>query len=171
MPGLVGPGFRWFGDRVKAEIGKEIDRRQLAAGRAIVARARQLAPVRTGQLRAGIDFTYRQDTHTLQIHSDSGHGFFVEFGTRFMVAQPHLRPALAEFGRFWGISELHFPEIRTPGTIPMPRANAAAITRRDVINRKVEGKFRLRRRPRVVFHGRTSKSLQGYKPPYESRYE
>ncbi len=143
--------LKWFGDKVKTAVGHEIDRRQLAAGRAVVTEARMLAPVRTGELRDSIGFTYSQSTHTLKIHADAPHAFFVEYGTRFMGAQPFLRPALAAWGRAWGKSEMQFGAFRTPGfTRPTPRANAAVMVRNQGINAGVAHRFRLRTKPRVV---------------------
>lgn len=162
--------FKWFGGQAKAFIGREIDKRQLGSARDIVALARKLAPERTSYLRSTIDYTYEQRTHTLHLHADAHYAFFVEYGTRFMVAQPFLRPALLAAGKWWGRSQIHFQEIRSPGTIPMPRANSAAIARNMGINRGLDRKFGWRRKPRVVIQGKIARSLTGYKPPIEGRY-
>ncbi len=110
--------FNWAADAIKARIFGDIDTRMRAAGQAIVARAKALAPVRTGQLRAGIGFIYNQSTHTLQIYGDAPYDIFVEYGTRYMRPQPHIRPALLEAGRLYGINlEIGFanvPHISSP---------------------------------------------------------
>lgn len=50
-------------------------------------------PVRTGWLRDNIYMTPRGDG--AEIHSDASYSGFVEYGTRYMIAQPFFRPALA----------------------------------------------------------------------------
>jgi HK97 gp10 family phage protein len=162
--------FRWFGDKVKAEIGRQIDGRMNATGAAVVEEARRLAPVGTGQLRDSIGYTYRQSDKTLQIHADAPHAFYVEFGTRFMRARPYLRPALLKAGRaFAGKTELQFAEVQSPGTTPMPKANAAAVAHNTASHRNYERRFG-KKAPKVVFYGQKSRSLTGYKPAYESRF-
>ncbi len=110
--------FNWFGDKIKAAIFGDIDTRMRRTGQTIVARAQQLAPVRTGQLRASIGYVYRQNDHTLQIYADATYAIFVEYGTRHMRPQPYIRPALLEAGRLAGIDlEIGFanvPHINAP---------------------------------------------------------
>ncbi len=110
--------FNWFGDKIKAAIYGDIDTRMRRAGQTIVARAQQLAPIRTGQLRASIGYVYRQNDHTLQIYADAMYAIFVEYGTRHMRPQPYIRPALLEAGRLAGIDlEIGFanvPHIASP---------------------------------------------------------
>jgi HK97 gp10 family phage protein len=50
-------------------------------------------PVRTGWLRQNIYMVERGDG--AEIYSDASYSGFVEYGTRFMKAQPFFRPALA----------------------------------------------------------------------------
>lgn len=50
------------------------------------------APVRTGALRDSIAHTV--DGDTVRIGSDLDYAGFVEEGTRYMRAEPYLRPAL-----------------------------------------------------------------------------
>lgn len=87
--------LNWFGDRAKAAIRQSLDARMDQAGKAIVARARELAPVETGKLRDSISYMYSTSTMTLTIHADMPYSGFVEFGTTRMSARPYLRPALA----------------------------------------------------------------------------
>src|SRR5258708_763976 len=116
--------FTWAGDKVKSTIADMIDGRMDNAGKRIVARAKQLVPVRTGQMRDSIGYIYRQSDKKLILHADHPAAFFVEFGTRLMRARPFLRPALIQEGpTIFGPkeTELQFAEINTPGTMPMPR--------------------------------------------------
>jgi len=97
--------FKWFGDRVRAQWEKEIDRRMHRTGEAIVNRARQLAPVRTGALRDSIDYIvlYNPGKRSeLRITVGMPYGIFQEFGTRNIPPHPYIRPATNEFGRIWG---------------------------------------------------------------------
>lgn len=102
--GLITSKVRWLGAAVVAAVEKRIDTNMRAAGQAIVTRAQQLAPVRTGRLRAGIGFTYRQSDKVLSIYDDVPWAIFQEFGTRNMRAQPFIRPALNSIGRQYGFS-------------------------------------------------------------------
>ncbi len=76
-----------------------------SSGFRLQARAKQLAPVRTGFLKKNIRLRFTEDKLVYQVgwQSDdfSGSGqpdyfFFTEFGTRFMAARPCLFPAKAE---------------------------------------------------------------------------
>lgn len=172
--GLVSGGggkFRWFGDKVKAMVDKEIDKRQLAAGHAMVQKARELVPVDTGKLKASIGFTYRNSDHTLQLHADEPYALFVEYGTRFMLPHPFLRPAILAAVPFWGKSEIQLRAITASANpIPMPRANAHAIEHGNRMNAALEKRFRGRRKPVVVFHGKMGRSQTGYKPKRKERF-
>lgn len=73
-------------------VGRELERRALQVERA----AKQLCPVDTGRLRASINHRLEADGQGLVaiIGSDVEYAPYVEFGTRYMRAQPYLRPAL-----------------------------------------------------------------------------
>jgi hypothetical protein len=92
--------FQWFGDKVKATVDDAIDRRLVAAGNQWLAQSRALAPVRTGRLRAEEDFQVAD--HTLILIMGAPYDVFTEFGTRYMMPRPHVRPALNAIGRLWG---------------------------------------------------------------------
>lgn len=110
LPNKSGGILQWFGDKVKAELDRKVTARMTMAGHDMVAMARSLAAVRTGQMRDSIGFTYDQRTRTLQLHADSPHSLFVEFGTRFMTAQPFLRPAINAADRAFGVTHvMQFP--------------------------------------------------------------
>ena len=83
-------------------VNRHIDNRMNEAGRRMVARARQLAPVRSGNLRNSIGYTYRQSDRELTLHADATYAIFVEFGTYRQPAQPYLRPAINECSIVWG---------------------------------------------------------------------
>lgn len=61
-------------------------------------RARELAPVQTGRLRASITHVPGRDGkgYYVDVGSNVEYAPFVEFGTSKQPAQPYLRPALAE---------------------------------------------------------------------------
>jgi len=61
----------------------------------IAERARQLAPVRTGALRASI-YTVTRDFLSVALGAAVYYAGFVEYGTRKMAARPYLRPAIEE---------------------------------------------------------------------------
>lgn len=97
--------FQWFGDRIKASVNRVVEDRLYRIGERVVARARQLAPVRTGRLRSSIDFVVAgegPERRTLSIQALVPYAIYQEFGTRFMAPHPYIRPALNEIGRIWG---------------------------------------------------------------------
>jgi HK97 gp10 family phage protein len=59
--------------------------------------AKARAPVRTGKLRAGIEGRVDSDAdaETVILMNEVEYAAFVEFGTRFTRAQPHMRPGFA----------------------------------------------------------------------------
>lgn len=62
-------------------------------GLEVEAKAKQLAPVRTGRLRSSIHTTQKNPKLVL-VGSNVRYAPFVEFGTVKTPAQPYLRPAL-----------------------------------------------------------------------------
>lgn len=64
---------------------------ELAAD-AVLEGAKQRAPVRTGELRDSGEKVGSGSTWIVVFKA--AHSAFVEFGTRFMAAQPYLRPAV-----------------------------------------------------------------------------
>jgi HK97 gp10 family phage protein len=65
--------------------------------------ARTLCAVDTGRLRASIMATKGEDARGafVDIGTNVEYAIYVEFGTRYMAAQPYLRPALAEAAGMW----------------------------------------------------------------------
>ena len=55
--------------------------------------ARRLAPVRTGHLRSSIA-TGPIEGNTVRVSATADYAAYVELGTRYMAAQPFLKPAL-----------------------------------------------------------------------------
>jgi len=60
----------------------------------VKALAKQLAPVRTGHLRSSI--YAKIQGWVAEIGAEATYALFVEFGTRYMQAQPYLYPAIQE---------------------------------------------------------------------------
>jgi HK97 gp10 family phage protein len=87
-------GLEWFGDRIRDEAKKRMVLLMQKWGPQVVAEAKRLVPVDTGQLKNSIGWTMRQSDMTLQIHADQSYAIFVEFGTMRQPARPFLRPAL-----------------------------------------------------------------------------
>lgn len=74
-------------------------------GLRVQSRARELAPVDTGRLRASIVSSgLERDARGafVRIGTNVFYAGFVEFGTRYMAPQPYLRPALLEAAQAWG---------------------------------------------------------------------
>lgn len=61
-------------------------------GAAILARADEIVPVDTGELKASGKL--EQEGLRAEVSYDSEHAVYPEFGTVHMAAQPYLRPAL-----------------------------------------------------------------------------
>lgn len=110
--------FQWFGDKVATWVGQQIDNRLHQAGQRIVARAQQLAPVKTGALRNSILYVVGESAgltgHYLSIQVGMPYGIYQEFGTRNIPPHPYIRPALIEAGRIFGAeTQMQFA---SPGT-------------------------------------------------------
>lgn len=98
--------FVWHGDPLLQRVYQTADQRMMLAGVMMVERARELAPVHSGELRDSIGFIYRQSDRVVQLYADAPYAIFVEFGTYFMKARPYLRPAMAMAAVAWG-GEMH----------------------------------------------------------------
>ncbi len=79
-------------DSSQGDVAKEILKRTTQVER----RAKQLAPVDTGRLRSSITSRLGSDSQGVVgiVGTNVSYAAFVEFGTRYMAAQPFLRPAL-----------------------------------------------------------------------------
>jgi hypothetical protein len=92
-----------FRARVVDAVGKKMEQ----AGARAVARARELVPVRTGQLRDSISYYWSREEMRLTLTAEKSYAAFVEART------PYLRPALSEIGAFFGgaTAEVQFPNL------------------------------------------------------------
>lgn len=119
----VTSAFKWLGDKVVSAVLGDIDRRMVAAGNRGLAVMHSLAPVKTGFLRSQEDFTVVD--RTLVFSFGAPYDIFTEFGTRHMMARPHIRPGLNAIGTMLGFdAEMHFnvPVIHQP-ILAYPRRN------------------------------------------------
>lgn len=88
----VAHGAREGRERVLAALRVEVMRAALDVQRG----AKVRSPVRTGRLRNSIAVDPAPDGLKAKIGTNVEYAPFVEFGTRFMSAQPFLWPALVE---------------------------------------------------------------------------
>lgn len=91
----------WNPQRVKAAIAGEVVQNMELACQFVAGQAKALAPRRRGQLISDIDFDIEVGAHGNVIEGRVGvkrgkafYARFQELGTRFMAAQPFLRPAV-----------------------------------------------------------------------------
>lgn len=78
-------------DKYGAEVQDKIKQVLADGGMKIQTEAQSRAPVRTGTLRASIE--YKPEGMQVQVVATADYASFVEFGTRFMDPQPFLTPA------------------------------------------------------------------------------
>lgn len=106
-----GHGVQWDDAEFQAALGKTLKRFQLKVegdltrvGIAVQNEARKRCPVDTGRLRSSIISSgLQRDTRGayVRVGTNVHYAGHVEFGTRFMAAQPYLRPGLlAGLSRF-----------------------------------------------------------------------
>lgn len=78
-------------DKYNDEIQNKIKQVLADGGMKIQTEAQSRAPVRTGTLRASIE--YKPNGLQVEVVAGVDYASFVEFGTRFMEPQPFLTPA------------------------------------------------------------------------------
>lgn len=104
--GWIEGRLRWGGQQIQDKIDGIIYDRIVRTGDVVVAKARQLAPVKTGQLRSSINYDIIRDVGDtfiqLKISIGVPYGIYQEFGTRNIPPHPFIRPALLEAKRIWG---------------------------------------------------------------------
>jgi HK97 gp10 family phage protein len=167
--------WNWFGKGATQYVEDKADKFLIQVGKGAVSWARHYVPVDTGELQNSIGFTYQQRDSNgekrLTLHADTHYAFFVEYGTRFMLPQPFLRPALLK-AIPWNVrTTLEFGQIRQGGesifgtrggSVHAPKANAQVIhignRMNRVIDQKIASKFRGRTPPRLEFMGRSAAS-------------
>lgn len=59
-------------------------------------KAQRYAPVDTGNLRRSIQLSIKDNGMTAEVAATADYSAYVEFGTRFMDAQPYMKPAFNE---------------------------------------------------------------------------
>lgn len=65
-------------------------------GKALQKKAQKKAPIDTGTLERSIGLETENDGLTAIVEPTAAYAAYVEYGTRFMKAQPYLRPAFDE---------------------------------------------------------------------------
>lgn len=80
--------------REAARIGPVADKQLEITAIDIVNRAKQLAAVDTGFMRNSIKWGKIDGGY--EVYCAANYAFFIEYGTRYMSAQPFMRPAFAE---------------------------------------------------------------------------
>jgi HK97 gp10 family phage protein len=159
---ITGGNLWWNGDAAKKDMGSKIDAKMIQLGKEAVEAARNYVAVDTGELQNSIGFTYRQSDKTITLHADTHYAFFQEFGTRFMMPHPFLRPAILKVFPVKVNTAIQFSAIRSRKTsIASPKANADVVSRGNKMNAAIGRQFSVftgRRAPRVEFMGRTAKS-------------
>jgi HK97 gp10 family phage protein len=85
-------GLHQLLDSPAGDVGKLLTKKAIMVDRA----AKNLCPVDTGRLRSSINWRLGVDGRGLYatIGTNVEYAPYVEFGTRYMAAQPFLRPAL-----------------------------------------------------------------------------
>lgn len=59
-------------------------------------KAQRYAPVDTGNLRRSIQLSIKDNGMTAEVAATADYSAYVEFGTRYMNAQPYVKPAFNE---------------------------------------------------------------------------
>lgn len=86
--------FRAAMQKLDSAMQKHVHRQLIRWAADVKALARRIVPVRTGHLRSSI--YARIQEWVAEIGAEATYAMFVEFGTRYMRAQPYLFPAIQE---------------------------------------------------------------------------
>lgn len=84
---------------LEAKLENAVKRGLILSGQLVAQRAQQKAPVDTGRLKRSITSIPQQmgrGTFKVLVGTNVIYALFQELGTKFMKAQPYLRPALKE---------------------------------------------------------------------------
>ncbi len=84
------------------EVNASIDKQARQFGLVVTDIARRLAPKKTGALALSITYAYDQNSHSISFIVGEPYGIFQEYGTRYMMANPYIRPALAQVAPIYG---------------------------------------------------------------------
>lgn len=88
-------------EKLEAKLTKNMDLSKVKAtvkknGAEMQKKAQKNAPVDTGHLMRSIDLEVTDGGMTAEVEPTADYGAYVELGTRFMNAQPYLKPAFDE---------------------------------------------------------------------------
>jgi HK97 gp10 family phage protein len=86
--------FKQAMQQFNSEMQRHVHRQLATWAADIKALAQQLVPVRTGHLRSSIYAKIQE--WVAEIGAEATYALFVEFGTRYMQAQPFFYPAIQE---------------------------------------------------------------------------
>ena len=86
--------FRAAMAKLDSGMQKHVHRQLIRWAADVKALARRIVPVRTGHLRSSIYAKIQE--WTAEIGAEATYAMYVEFGTRYMRAQPYLFPAIQE---------------------------------------------------------------------------
>lgn len=90
-------GFEELQARLKKNVKLDDVRRAVQYhGSQMQQTAHDLAPNRTGQLQRSITHEERDGGFTAEIAPHTNYAAYVEYGTRYMAAQPYMRPAFIQ---------------------------------------------------------------------------
>ena len=90
-------GFKEFQVKLKDSAKLDDVRRAVQyRGSRLQQIAHDLAPNRTGQLQRSITHEERDGGFTAEIAPHTNYAGYVEWGTRYMAAQPYIRPAFMQ---------------------------------------------------------------------------
>lgn len=95
-------GVRLVGfEKLEAKLTKNMDLSAVRTkvrknGSEMMKKAKRNAPVDTGNLMSSIDLEITDGGMTAEVEPTADYGAYVELGTRFMNAQPYLKPAFDE---------------------------------------------------------------------------
>lgn len=107
--------FRQFGQGITDMVLGQIDQRLDRAGQQWLSVAQNLAPMRSGELRAGL--YYRVESRTLVVGGHAPYTIFVDRGTRNQMGRFFIEEALLQIGPLFGAGvEIDFvtPHIASP---------------------------------------------------------
>lgn len=82
--------------QIKAMSKQAIEKALTEIGMTCETHAKKLCPVDTGNLRNSISYQVNASGNYVDIGTDVFYGKFVELSTRYMKAQPFLKPAATE---------------------------------------------------------------------------
>lgn len=85
--------IREMSEVTKAEFESEVKEAVRRNGAEMQQKAQRLVPVDTGNLKRSITLSVVDGGLTAEVETTANYATFVEYGTRFMGAQPYMRPS------------------------------------------------------------------------------